>query len=100
MRVLWLLVGICILMGALVAVVLAAATEGLCENCTDKSQERLQLVVAFIGLIPVTMLLVAALRAKARSAQIWAAISVVVYIIWAVLNDAAVHGWDNLVLLP
>jgi hypothetical protein len=31
---------------------------------------------------------------------VWLGIGIAVYVAWALLLDAAVHGWDDLKLLP
>ena len=37
---------------------------------------------------------------RSRRALVWLGIGIAIYVAWAVLLDAAIHGWDDLKLLP
>ena len=56
--------------------------------------------VALVGLVPAIVLVVAAALGKRRLALIALAVGVPLYLGWAVLLDAAIHGWDDLKLVP
>jgi hypothetical protein len=56
--------------------------------------------LAVVGLIPAVVLVVAAALGKRRLALLALAVGVPLYLGWAVLLDAAVHGWDDLKLVP
>ncbi len=55
-----------------------------------------QLVLAFIGAVPVALLLYAAIRGRRRLALSALIAAAIIYLGWGVLNDAAVHGWQHL----
>lgn len=55
-----------------------------------------QLLMAFAGLIPAGALLWASLRGKNRTALFCFIAVALAYLVWGLLNDAAVHGWGNL----
>jgi hypothetical protein len=57
-------------------------------------------MVALVGLVPAVVLIVAAALGKRRLALLALAIGVPLYLAWAVLLDAAVHGWDDLNIVP
>jgi hypothetical protein len=92
--------------GALATLPFAWAIDWLaCENDTSEACARqdlasLQQVVAWIGLLPAVLFSVAFLWGRQRLAWIALALAVGAYAAWAVLADAAVHGWDDLMLFP
>jgi uncharacterized membrane protein YhaH (DUF805 family) len=86
-----------VVLGSLFATWLAIATKGLlCEGECRSGLLALQTVAAVAGLLPACLTFVAALRDRRRQALFWFLITVVVYLLWGVLNDAAVHGWSDL----
>ena len=89
------------LIGAAAAVLLALLTKSLiCHGDSDTSCRtglmNLQLLVALAGLIPLVAMFRASIQRKTRLALGLFLTAVLIYGAWAVLNDAAVHGWDNL----
>jgi hypothetical protein len=96
------IVGISVLVGvgALVAVGVAYLTKGLiCGDSIPGCRSGLmtgQLMVALAGLIPVGVMLWASLRGRYVLALLCFLAAVLLYLAWGVLNDAAVHGWDEL----
>jgi hypothetical protein len=94
-----------LLLAAALAVLPALAIDWLaCENqgtpaCERKELARAQLYVALAGLVPALLLAVDTWRGS-RRAFVWLALGLVVYAVWGLLADAAVHGWDDLVLVP
>jgi hypothetical protein len=94
-------------LGAACFAVLAATAAGwlACENegteaCARQDLASTQHTVALVGLVPAIVLVVAAALGKRRLALIALAVAVPLYLGWAVLLDAAVHGWDDLKLVP
>jgi len=70
------------------------------EACERHELARLQLGVAAAGAIP-SIVVAGALVARKRLAGVLALVlAVLFYGTWAVLADAAVHGWDDLKLIP
>ena len=105
-RVLALLASIGALCAAGFAVLVAGAVDWLaCENegtpaCSRQELASTQLTVALVGLVPAVALLVAVALRRRRLAWLTLALGVAVYLTWALLVDAAVHGWDDLRLVP
>jgi hypothetical protein len=105
-RILGLLAAVGALGAACVAVLAAAAADWLaCENegtpaCARQDLASMQQTLAVVGLIPAVVLVVAAALGKRRLALLALAVGVPLYLGWAVLLDAAVHGWDDLKLVP
>ncbi len=103
----WAFTGAVVLLGAgafavfiaLLVARLACDTPGS-QACERQSLATLQVYVAAAGLVPLGLVALAAWRGRTRSAWRWLIVALLVYATWAVLNDAAVHGWDDLVLLP
>jgi hypothetical protein len=77
---------------------LACENEGS-EACGRKTLADAQFVVACIGIAP-AMLLVWDTFHGNRRALLWLGLGAAVYVAWAVLVDAAIHGWDDLKLFP
>lgn len=76
---------------------LALVSKGLlCETACRTSLFTAQLLVAVAGLVPVGVLLYAALRGRRELALVSFFVTILVYLAWGALNDAAVHGWHNL----
>lgn len=83
--------------GACLAVWVAAISKRLiCESSCRTSLMDAQLLVALIGIIPIGLLLFAAIRGRRRLALSSLIAAVIIYLGWGVLNDAAVHGWQHL----
>jgi hypothetical protein len=105
-RVIYLLVALALLGSAVFALLVAGAVNWLaCENegtpaCARQDLAFGQYILAMVGLVPALVLLVAAAVQKRWVAALAVAIGVPLYLTWAVLLDAAVHGWDDLKLLP
>ena len=105
-RVLYLLVALALLGGAVFAFLAAGVVNWLaCENqgtpaCARQELALGQFVLAVIGLAPALVLFVAVALGKKRLAALALAVGVPLYLAWAVLLDAAVHGWDDLKLVP
>ena len=76
-----------------------ACDSGPSEACGRQELADAQLAVAVAGFAPLILLLWTSWR-RHRFAWIWLAVGVGVYLTWAVLNDAAVHGWDDLRFFP
>jgi hypothetical protein len=53
-----------------------------------------------IGLVPALVLVVAVALRKRLMAALALAVGVPVYLVWAILMDAAIHRWDDLKLFP
>jgi hypothetical protein len=105
-RVVSLLVALALLGGAVFAFLVAGVVDWLaCENegtpaCSRQDLAFGQFILAMIGLAPALVLLVAAALRKKRLAALALAVGVPLYLAWAVLLDAAVHGWNDLKLVP
>ena len=84
------------------AVLIALATSwAICDEvpasaCETRSPLTAQLVVAVAGLVPVGLLIRAIWRLRGAQVAVWFIVAAVTYLLWGVLNDAAVHGWGNL----
>jgi hypothetical protein len=100
------LVALALFGGAAFAVLVAGATNWLaCENegtpaCARQELASAQFTLAKVGLIPSFALVLAVLLGKRRLAIAAFVVVVPFYLVWALLLDAAVHGWDDLTLLP
>jgi hypothetical protein len=105
-RVLAALAALALLGGAGFAVLVGWTAQWLaCENEGTEACARADLalatyVLAIVGLVPAVVLLLAALFSKRRLAIGALAVGVLLYLAWALLLDAAVHGWDDLILVP
>jgi hypothetical protein len=104
-RVLYILGSVVLLAGACFTVLPAGAWKWLaCENvgseaCGRKPLADAQFVVACSGIAPAVLLVWDTVR-RSRRALLWLAIGIAIYVAWALLLDAAIHGWDDLKLLP
>lgn len=92
---------------AVVALVLLAAVasaifiatltrEASCQPGCDQPLATWQLRVAVLGAVPVGTLVYASATKRRRLAVASLVICVVIYALWGLLNDAAVHGWGHL----
>lgn len=105
-RVVYLLIALALFGGAVVAFLAAGLVNLLaCENegtpaCSRQDLAFGQYILAMIGLVPALVLVVAAAVRKKWVAALALAVGVPLYLTWAVLLDAAVHGWDDLTLVP
>jgi hypothetical protein len=92
--------------GACFAVLVGGVTSWLaCENegtpaCARQDLASAQFAVATVGLLPSFILVVGALLGSRRLTIAAVMVGVPLYAAWAILLDAAVHGWDDLKLLP
>lgn len=77
---------------------LACENEGT-EACGRKSLADAQFMVACGGIGPALLLVFDTVRGS-RRALLWLAVGIATYVAWAVLLDAAIHGWDDLRLVP
>lgn len=83
--------------GACIAIWLAAASKILlCEAKCRHGLMTAQLIVAVLGLAPISCLLYAAMRGRRTLAVLAFASAAAVYLLWGILSDAAVHGWHDL----
>jgi hypothetical protein len=100
------LVALALLGGACFAAFVSAVWNWLaCENqrtpaCERQDLASTALTVAIVGIVPAVALVAAAALGKRRLALVALVVGGATYIAWAVLLDAAVHGWDDLRLLP
>lgn len=105
-RVVFVLVALALFGGAAFAVLVGGVTNWLaCENegtpaCARQDLASAQFALAVVGLIPSFVLVLAALLGKRRLAVAAVVVGVLLYLAWAILLDAAVHGWDDLRLIP
>jgi hypothetical protein len=89
-------------MAALVATVVAWATSAAaCDPpgtpaCSRQDLASWQLAVAVVGLVPTALFAYAVSSGRKRLALGALAAGVLCYLGWALLNDAAVHGWQHL----
>jgi hypothetical protein len=105
-RLLSVLAALALLGGAGFAVLVGGAVDWLaCENegteaCSRQDLASGQFTLAIVGLVPAFVLLLATVLGKRRLAIASLVVGVPLYLVWALLLDAAVHGWDDLKLLP
>lgn len=105
-RVLYVLGALALLGAAAFAFLVAGVVNWLaCENqgteaCSRQDLAFAQFILAMIGLVPALALVVAAALPNRRMAALALSVGVPVYLAWAVLMDAAIHGWDDLKLVP
>jgi hypothetical protein len=105
-RVAYLLGALALLGGAAFAFLVAGVLNWLaCENegseaCSRQDLASAQFVLAMIGLVPALVLVVAAALSKRRMAILALSVGVPLYFAWAILMDAAIHGWGDLKLVP
>jgi hypothetical protein len=105
-RVVSVVVALALLGGSIFAVLVGGLVDLLaCENegtpaCARQDLASAQFKLAILGLIPASVLVLAALLGKRRLAVAAVVVAVPLYLVWALLLDAAVHGWDDLKLLP
>lgn len=87
-------------LGACFAAAVAYAANGILSTGESNSHQTpllvAQLIVAVVGLLRASLFARALVRRRDLQALIWLVISLFVYLGWAVLNDAAVHGWAGL----
>jgi hypothetical protein len=76
-----------------------ACNEGT-PACGRQDLASTQFTLATIGLVPALVLVIAAALGKKRIAALALAVGVPLYLAWALLMDAAIHGWDDLKLVP
>lgn len=105
-RVLGVLGALALLGAAAFAFLVAGVVNWLaCENqgteaCSRQDLASAQFILALIGLVPALVLVVAAALDRKRMAAFAVAVGVPLYLTWAFLMDAAIHGWDDLKLVP
>jgi hypothetical protein len=105
-RALSVIVALALLGGAVFAVLAGWAANWLaCENrgtpaCARQDLASAQVTLALVGLLPALVLVLATVLGKRRLAIAAVVVGVPLYLAWALLLDAAVHGWDDLKLLP
>ncbi len=87
----------CALVATLPAIFLAWLTKvNICgPNCHD-GLINVQFIAALIGVVPAGVFLFAATTGRRRLAVLALVIGVFAYASWGLLNDAAVHGWNDL----
>ena len=88
---------------AIGAVVLAWATDfAICLQditCEDRGLKRAQLALAVLDVVPASLVVFAVLRRRPRLKWLAIATFLLSLAVWALLNDAATHGWDDLRLV-
>jgi hypothetical protein len=105
-RVIFIFVTLALLAGAVLAIFVGLAVNWLaCENqgtpaCARQDLASAVFIVAIVGFVPAMVLFLAALLGKRRLAIAAIVVGVPLYLAWALLLDAAEHGWDDLKLLP
>lgn len=105
-RALFIVVTLALLGGAVLAFLVGAVTNWLaCENggteaCARQGLASAQFKLAIVGLVPASLLVLAATLGKRNLAIASLAVGIPLYLTWAILLDAAVHGWDDMKLLP
>jgi hypothetical protein len=105
-RVVYVLGALTLLGGAAFAFLVAGIVKWLaCENegteaCSRQELASAQFILATIGLAPALVLVVAAALRRRRMVALALAVGGPVYLAWAILMDAAIHGWDDLKLVP
>ena len=67
----------------------------MCPDSVATTTMTMQLVVAMLGVAVATAMLGFAWRRRGRPARLAMLLAFAVFALWAVLNDAAVHGWDR-----
>ena len=75
------------------------AAVGICQDPSPACERRglltAQFYLAVAGLIPVGVMTFAAVTKRRALAATAITIALLVYAVWTVLNDAAVHGWGE-----
>jgi hypothetical protein len=105
-RIAYVLGALALLGGAAFAFLVAGVANWLaCENqgtpaCNRQDLASAQFTLATIGLAPALVLVVAVALGKKRIAALALVVGVPLYLAWALLLDAAIHGWDDLKLVP
>lgn len=84
--------GVVVVGAALFGAFFAWITKGTDESGRHGTLLTEQLVLAIAGLIPAAMFARSVLRSDDGKAAMWLIAGLTIYAIWAVLNDAAVHG--------
>jgi hypothetical protein len=87
-----------LLAAACFAVVVALASTACGDagsGCGKGALPAIQVLVALLGLLPAIFMVRAVWRAENRRAMAWLMLALVTYALWAILNDAMVHGWHN-----
>lgn len=77
-----------------------ACESGPSQACDRKDLARLQLQIAVVGLAPIFAFALAWIGGWRRVAAAMLILAVGTYLTWAVLADAAVHGWGDLKFFP
>lgn len=62
----------------------------------DKQLIYVSFALAVAAVLPVLLFIRCVRRELLRQAMVWLAVTAVAYLVWAVFEDASVHGWDNL----
>lgn len=90
-----------------VVVLMAWATDFVaCETagsdaCSRHPLAEAQLWLAVAGLVPAGLAVRAVLRGERTQAWVFSIATALAYGCWAILNDAAVHGWgEDMTLVP
>jgi hypothetical protein len=73
----------------------------MCPNANPSTTMTLQLVVGLVGVVPAAYFVFCVFRNRRRQAAALLIGGLLMWAGWAVLNDAAVHGWgDSMRLIP
>jgi hypothetical protein len=70
------------------------------DACGRKDLATVQFVLACVGFLPMFALIGAVWVGRTRLVWLAVASAIVLYALWALLNDAATHSWNDLRLLP
>jgi hypothetical protein len=98
--------GLLVLGAAVTAVMFAwvldwgACLEETSEACSRQGLASLQLAMAAVAAVPALGLAVSIVFGRRRAALVLVVVAAVAYASWAVLADAAHHGWDDLKVVP
>ncbi len=71
----------------------AGSDNGSCG--ADSTAMKAQLVIGLLGLIPVGAMVYFSFKGSRLGAVVSLVVGLLIWAGWAVLNDAAVHGWDS-----
>jgi hypothetical protein len=76
------------------AVAAFACDDAMTAACARQGLALLQLRLAVAGLVVVTLFLLSAALGRRTLARVLLGCSLLLYAAWAIINDAAVHGWS------
>jgi hypothetical protein len=77
-----------------VAYAMAASADGNSDGSVS-TETTLQFILGWAGIVPVAAMAYLVFTRSTRKATVAFAIGLIVWMAWIVLNDAAIHGWDD-----